>query len=180
MGCLHQMNNLLEYIVYDDTSPSFLRVAKYFKNGGGSKKAGDVIGNKDSQGYYRFNFCGTSYKAHRVVWELHFGKIPHGLLIDHIDGDRSNNDIGNLRLVTHTENSTNRKQTSSCKTGITGVSFYENKNIWVATCTDVNGKRTTVSYSVRKYGEELAKFLAVETRNTLLDRNIHYTARHGR
>lgn len=57
-------------------------------------------------------------RAHRVVWYKHYGAIPEGLLIDHIDGDRGNNCVTNLRLVTHTDNSQN------CK----GAGFYFNKN----------------------------------------------------
>ena len=174
------MNSLIDYIAYDEYSPSYLRIKRDFKNGGGSKLAGTVTGNKDSQGYFRFNFLGKSYKVHRVVWQLHFGEIPSGLLVDHIDGNPSNNNIKNLRLVTHVENATNRKQTSACKTGTTGVSFRKDTNCWVATYTDKNGSRCTKSYSVSRYGEELAEFLALETRDVMLKRNPHYTERHGR
>jgi len=43
-------------------------------------------------------------RAHRVVYETHVGKIKNGLQIDHIDGDRHNNNVTNLRQVTHSEN----------------------------------------------------------------------------
>jgi hypothetical protein len=166
--------------MYDESSPSSLRIKRDFKNGGGSKLAGTVIGNKDSQGYFRFNFLGKSYKVHRIVWQLHFGDIPSGLLVDHIDGNPSNNNVKNLRLVTHVENATNRRQTSACKTGVTGVSFRGDTNRWVVTYTAKNGRRFQISYSVLKYGEELAEFLAIETRDIMLKRNPHYTGRHGR
>jgi len=45
-------------------------------------------------------FC----RVHRIVWELHNGPVPEGLEIDHIDGDKQNNDIINLRIVSHSEN----------------------------------------------------------------------------
>lgn len=45
-------------------------------------------------------------RVHRVVYETHVGKIKHGLEIDHIDGNKTNNNIENLRLVTHSENCT--------------------------------------------------------------------------
>ena len=103
-----------------------------------------------------------------------------GLLVDHIDGNPSNNNVKNLRLVTHVENATNRRQTSACKTGVTGVSFRGDTNRWVVTYTAKNGRRFQISYSVLKYGEELAEFLAIETRDIMLKRNPHYTGRHGR
>ena len=43
-------------------------------------------------------------RIHRLVYEAHVGKIKNGLQIDHIDGDRHNNNVTNLRQVTHSEN----------------------------------------------------------------------------
>ena len=43
-------------------------------------------------------------RVHRVVYETHVGKIPKGFEIDHIDGNKHNNDITNLRVVTRSEN----------------------------------------------------------------------------
>jgi hypothetical protein len=39
-----------------------------------------------------------------VVWQVANGEIPAGYEIDHIDGDKANNNISNLRLVTRKEN----------------------------------------------------------------------------
>jgi hypothetical protein len=46
-------------------------------------------------------------RVHRVVWETFKGEIPDGYEIDHIDGNRLNNALSNLRCVTHTENMSN-------------------------------------------------------------------------
>jgi len=43
-------------------------------------------------------------RAHRLVYEAFVGKIGKGLEIDHIDGNKHNNDISNLRAVNHSEN----------------------------------------------------------------------------
>lgn len=40
-------------------------------------------------------------RLHRYVWEYHWGEIPKGYQIHHIDGDKSNNDISNLLMVSH-------------------------------------------------------------------------------
>ena len=45
-----------------------------------------------------------SYYLHRLVWETFMGKIPDGFEINHIDHDKSHNDLDNLELVTHSEN----------------------------------------------------------------------------
>jgi hypothetical protein len=64
------------------------------------------------KGYYFFGAYPTPKKKewfnlHRMVWTIFRGPIPYKLQIDHIDGDKSNNHIDNLELVTHQEN-TNR------------------------------------------------------------------------
>lgn len=43
-------------------------------------------------------------RGHRLVWETFKGKIKEGLEIDHIDGDKHNNKLENLRTVTRSEN----------------------------------------------------------------------------
>jgi hypothetical protein len=43
-------------------------------------------------------------RVHRLVYEAYAGKIPKGLEIDHIDGDKHNNDITNLRAINRSEN----------------------------------------------------------------------------
>lgn len=50
-----------------------------------------------------------STMAHIVVWCLHHGPVPDGMVIDHIDGDKLNNRVENLRLVTAYENMQNRR-----------------------------------------------------------------------
>lgn len=44
---------------------------------------------------------------HRLLWEAFFGEIPKGMEVDHIDGDRTNFRLDNLRLVSHTQNCNN-------------------------------------------------------------------------
>lgn len=64
-------------------------------------------GNEDKAGYVMLNwYNGRRYfkRAHAVCWETHNGIVPDGYEIDHIDGDKSNNAITNLRLVTRAEN----------------------------------------------------------------------------
>ena len=43
-------------------------------------------------------------RGHRLVYEKFGGKIPNGFEIDHIDGNKHNNDIDNLRAVTRSQN----------------------------------------------------------------------------
>lgn len=59
-----------------------------------------------SSGYYR-NAQVKPHSLHRQVWIYHNGDIPSGMVIDHIDRNKSNNQIENLRLVTPSENNHN-------------------------------------------------------------------------
>jgi hypothetical protein len=59
-----------------------------------------------SSGYYR-NAQVKPHSLHRQVWIYHNGEIPKGLVVDHIDRDKDNNQIENLRLVSHSENNKN-------------------------------------------------------------------------
>jgi hypothetical protein len=101
-------------------------------------KKGDVAGTfKD--GYRRISLDYTLHYAHRLIWLYHYGVAPNGML-DHIDMNRSNNRIENLREVTPTQNSMNRLKNKSNKSGFKGVSFHEKTKKWRASCA-VNGKQ---------------------------------------
>lgn len=52
---------------------------------------------------------GKTYYVHRIIWETFNGEIPEGMEIDHIDTNRSNNAISNLRLTTHRQNCNNKQ-----------------------------------------------------------------------
>lgn len=60
-------------------------------------------------GYIMANINGYPRRVHRILWEKVVGRIPEGLQIDHINGDRTDNRITNLRLATNQQNSSNRK-----------------------------------------------------------------------
>ena len=98
-----------------------------------SKPAGCI----EKNGYRSIGIEGKIYKAHRLVWKYHCGKDPKEF-IDHIDGNRVNNNIENLRESTTQQNSFNTGPQKNNKLGIKGVSKYGNK--YIATI-EINGKR---------------------------------------
>jgi hypothetical protein len=65
------------------------------------------------------------YAAHRIAWMLVHGQDPGELQLDHINGNRSDNRLANLRLVTNQTNAFNRPDA-------TGVSFHKATNKWHA------------------------------------------------
>ncbi len=60
-------------------------------------------------------------RVHRLIWETFVGEIQDGYVIDHIDGNRLNNALSNLRVATRQQNSVNRGAMVKNKTGFRGV-----------------------------------------------------------
>lgn len=85
----------------------------------------------NSGGYHHGQVLETSIAAHQAVWAIHRG-VPDRF-IDHINGDRLDNRIENLRLVTASQNSTNQKISSKNTSGFKGVHWVTEKRKWKAT-----------------------------------------------
>lgn len=88
-----------------------------------ARKAGAIAGGKNRQGYFTIRVFREGYLSHRLAWLYVHGVWPAGD-IDHIDGDRSNNRIANLRDVSRSVNLENRKGAKCTnKLKILGVSM---------------------------------------------------------
>ena len=61
------------------------------------------------EGYPVVSIDNRTYKTHKLVWLFHNGVVPNGLTVDHIDGNRCNFSISNLRLLTLHEQNHNLK-----------------------------------------------------------------------
>lgn len=103
-----------EVLSYDpETGLLFWKVKRW------TRKAGARAGNADPSGYVKVRVGGKLLYAHRIAWLLTYGEMPS--MIDHINGNRSDNRIANLRLASLSENSQNRTANRSNKTGLKGV-----------------------------------------------------------
>ena len=72
------------------------------------KKGSDhIYGYLDENGYIQAHINRKTYRVHRIIWEMLKGPIPENYMIDHIDGNRANNRIENLRLATPMQNTAN-------------------------------------------------------------------------
>jgi hypothetical protein len=69
----------------------------------GKAKSGCIAGSKNGQGYILIKIDGKFYFAHRLAWLVTHGTFPINM-IDHIDGNRENNKINNLREATAEQN----------------------------------------------------------------------------
>lgn len=76
----------------------------------GSVKAGDLAGTtkRDGKHYFTVTVSQKKFSVHRIVWIMLNGDIPNGLEIDHINRDKYDNRIENLRLFTKSQNSLNK------------------------------------------------------------------------
>ena len=86
-------------------------------------KVGDKAGTVDSRGYIRIRIGSRKYAAHRLAWTIATGKSPGEKTIDHINGDKSDNRIANLRLATNAENQRN-KGAYRCKAALPKGVFW--------------------------------------------------------
>ena len=102
-----------------------------------------LAGTEAPNGYIVINVDYKRYMAHRLVWLYHSGVLPEKD-IDHINNNRADNRIENLREATRSENMQNEKKARSTnKNGLLGVS--KNNGRWRAQI-ELNYKRTHIGY----------------------------------
>ena len=128
-----------------------LRQALYFdevgdlrwRGTGNSRRHARLAGTRafncqGNRGYLVGGFKGKLFQAHHVIFALHHGRWPKTL--DHIDGDKKNNNPNNLREVSQKENTKNSSIRVDNKSGCTGVKKDTRTGSWLARIT-VDGKR---------------------------------------
>lgn len=101
-----------------------------------TRYAGKAAFGDNGQGYLRGGFLGQTAKAHRIIWAMQTGSWPEGV-IDHINGNPSDNRWANLRAASHLQNMQNAKRRRDNKSGFRGVN--QNRSRWEARIT-ANGK----------------------------------------
>ena len=90
-------------------------------------KNGEEVTRPTQDGYKTIWIDSKSYLQHRMAWLYVYGDFPDGI-IDHIDGNKSNNKITNLRVGTQALNAQNRKKAqSNNKIGLMGVFKHQDK-----------------------------------------------------
>lgn len=121
-------DQLAEALNYDPATGLFS-----WKRNGGHCRVGEVAGYIEKRGYRQIGIMGKLYRAHRLAWFYAYGEWPK-FQIDHIDGDKANNALANLRDVKPRQNSENcRKAPKSNKScGLLGVTFHKAANKWMA------------------------------------------------
>jgi hypothetical protein len=120
-----------------------------------SRMAGRAVTSK-RHGYIRIGYGRRYILAHRLVWWLFHRDLPD--VIDHIDGDRTNNRPTNLRPATTQLNAANRDKPSTNTSGFKGVVWSKSARKWRALIR-VNYRLTHLGYYQTR--EEAAKAYGV-------------------
>jgi hypothetical protein len=126
---------------YRDDGQLIRRVARNGARGG----FGSVAGGVGRKGYSWVGVDSSAYQSHRIVWLWHNGYLPE-LEIDHINRDRSDNRIENLREVSRLCNSRNTRKKDSNKSGVTGVHWDKERRKWKATIRLGGASKTIGSF----------------------------------
>jgi len=125
-------------------------------------KIGQAAGSLDKKtGYYRIHVNSKMQKTHRLIFLYHHGYLPD--YVDHIDNNKTNNRIENLREATKSQNCMNQKISTRNTTGIKGVMWHKRDKKWFVQLR-VNSKCHSFGYYDDK---ELAELVAIEATNKL-------------
>ena len=100
--------------------------------------------NNDKGGYMRTHLQTNQFSVHRLMAISFLDNPLNKPIVDHIDGNRVNNIITNLRWATIQENNINAKMKSTNKCGVKGVCMIKGKK-WKATIR-INGKNKHIGY----------------------------------
>jgi hypothetical protein len=148
-----------------------------------NNKTGKIINPRlNRNGYYIIdlhkNGKRKTFKVHRLVALTFIPNPENKPSIDHINNDRTNNNVNNLRWCTNSENSYNTGLSKTNTSGIKGVCFHKQHKKWQVQITHT-GKNYHLGYfenleDAKRARQEKAKELFGEFMNTIeLELNIN-------
>jgi hypothetical protein len=133
------VERLREVLAYDPDTGVFIH-----KLSNPRTPEGSVAGWGSPNGYVRISVDDSKYLAHRLAWFHTYGQWPSGF-IDHVNRDKSDNRIANLRQATKSQNSGNAIRRKDNKTGTRGVYWHKVANKFAAQL-QINKKNITLGY----------------------------------
>jgi len=132
--------------------------------------AGNPVGSINNRQYLTTRLKGKVQIVHRLIWAIHYGEYPHGF-VDHINGNRSDNRIENLRIVDNEQNTRNAKRYANNSSGQTGIHQRKDNGKYYAFISD--GKRKVNLGQYLTFDEALAA-------RKLAEIKYGYHENHGR
>lgn len=129
----------------------------------GNKSKGCIATRKHASGYLCVNIRGVRFMAHRIIWKMLHGDVPYHL--DHINRNRADNRICNIRESNGVDNRSNTDLMVSNTTGVIGVYWYDyygKEPSWRAACGDkhigyfsniATAAKAYNSYVTERYGD---------------------------
>lgn len=139
LSCFDESNGLL-YWKYREDAPKKWN----------SRFAGKPAGWKNDLGYFCVSINNTKYKVHRIVFMMHHGYLPEE--VDHINNDRSDNRIENLRAANATNNKHNSLKAKNNTSGIKGVSWH--KTSWRCFLWNKNKSKEVGGFKTKELAKE--------------------------
>lgn len=135
---------LTKVLDYNSETGGFIRKISPSRDIKVGTRAGGAV---NKTGYRLISINNIRYKAGRLAWFYHYGEWPsdEAPQIGHINGDRPDGRIANLRQVTDERNSRNQKVRSTNTSGRTGVRFHKPRGKWMAVIRN-NGKYECLGY----------------------------------
>ncbi len=141
------IKELRRLLSYDPNTGVIIRLV-----GVSSFTAGSVAGCPQKD-YHYIEINKRRISAHRIAWALHYGVWP-SLPIDHINLDRFDNRIENLRLASVAENNRNRPKQSNNTTGYKGVTLHKKTGKF---CAKIMANKVRYSLGYYETAEEAAE-----------------------
>jgi len=127
-------------------------------------------------------YCSHGYAATRTsgstslqfFHNLVMRHIPTDITVDHINRNSLDNRKSNLRLVDQRIQSINQRMKSNNTSGVTGVCYDKRGCNWMATWQDSSGSNCCKCFSSKKYGNDIARTMAIENRQRMIQSLPHY------
>jgi len=133
--------------------------------------AGRIAGSRRKNGnilYIVIKIKGRCYQAHRLIFILMTGKAPR--IIDHDDGDGTNNKWGNLKASNHHKNGMNSRLSKANTSGTTGVYWSKGEHRWKA--------QIMVNWKIKGLGTFTNKKDAIKARK-IGEKKYNFHPNHG-